>query len=35
MGYDETNEMLIIPKSQRYSNENLMEELELIEIVAP
>ncbi len=35
MGYDETNEMIIIPKSQRYSNENLMEELELIEIVAP
>ena len=30
MGYDETNEMIIIPKSQRYSNENLMEELELI-----
>jgi hypothetical protein len=23
MGYDETNEMLIIPKSQRYSNGNL------------
>jgi hypothetical protein len=35
MGYDETNEMLIIPKSQRYSNENLMEELELVEMVAP
>jgi len=35
LGYDETNEMLIIPKSRRYSNENLMEELELIEIVAP
>ncbi|NQE04887.1 hypothetical protein C5S32_03355 [ANME-1 cluster archaeon GoMg1] len=35
MGYDEIDEMLIIPKSQRYSNGNLMEELELIEIVAP
>ncbi|RJS68729.1 lamin tail domain-containing protein [Methanophagales archaeon] len=35
MGYDETSEMLIIPKSQRYSNGNLREELELMEIVAP